>query len=361
MKKNNLWLAWSIGIVLLLALVASACAPAAAPTPTPTSAPAAAATPTAPAPAVKVRFGSPGFLADAPVFVALDRGYFKEQGIEFEHQILKGTPEAIPLLAKGDMEVSSSSVTASFNNAVVRGLNIKFVADKSSEAKGFGDMAMMLRKDLADGGTVKTAADLKGKKVAISCRACAFDYALSVFLAEGKLTVDDVELVDLAVPDMMAAFGNKSIDAAPMAEPSVAQAVAKGLAVRWKGTDEIAPQMQVSGILYGETFASNTDAARRFMLAYLKGIRTYHDELVKGKNRAAIVKIMSNLTKIEEPLFERIVMPWVDPNGVLNIQSMREQLEFYKKRGAVTDVVDLSKVVDTQFMDYAVQKLGKYQ
>ncbi|MDP2726519.1 MAG: hypothetical protein Q8P59_03145, partial [Dehalococcoidia bacterium] len=89
-KKYLLILA--VSVVLLLAI--SACAPAAPPaTPTPTAKPAgvaatpsqqAAATPTAPTATpvpVRVRFGSPGLLTDAGVYIAMDKGYFKEQGI----------------------------------------------------------------------------------------------------------------------------------------------------------------------------------------------------------------------------------------------------------------------------------------
>ena len=60
-------------------------------------------------------------------------------------------------------------------------------------------------------------------------------------------------------------------------------------------------------------------------------------------------------------LYDKMVMPWLDPNGAVNRQSLRFDQEWYVKNGFVARAVNLSLVVDDRFVLYAVEKLGRYQ
>ena len=117
--------ALALAPVLAFVLLA-ACAPPAAPAPTKpaastTSAPSAsspAPSAAAPAPTVaalappplsptaQVKFGSTGASTDIGVFIAMDRGYFREEGIETEFVQFSTGPEAIPALVTNEVLVS---------------------------------------------------------------------------------------------------------------------------------------------------------------------------------------------------------------------------------------------------------------
>lgn len=60
-------------------------------------------------------------------------------------------------------------------------------------------------------------------------------------------------------------------------------------------------------------------------------------------------------------LYEKMVMPWLDPNGTVNRQSLRFDQEWYAQNGFVTTKVNLSLVVDDRFVLYALQQLGRYR
>ena len=51
----------------------------------------------------------------------------------------------------------------------------------------------------------------------------------------------------------------------------------------------------------------------------------------------------------------------LDPDGKLNVQSIRDDLRYYERSGLVKDPIDLSKLIDTSFQEFAVLPLGPYQ
>jgi hypothetical protein len=56
-----------------------------------------------------------------------------------------------------------------------------------------------------------------------------------------------------------------------------------------------------------------------------------------------------------------MIMPWLDPNGAVNRQSLRFDQDWYEKNGFVPRQVNLSLVVDDRFVLSALEKLGRYK
>ena len=90
----------------------------------------ATASPAPPSAAAHVKFGSIGVATDLGVFIAVDRGYFRDEGIETEFVQFSTGPESLPALVTGEIQVSGGSANAAFYNAAARGLDLKLVADK---------------------------------------------------------------------------------------------------------------------------------------------------------------------------------------------------------------------------------------
>jgi NitT/TauT family transport system substrate-binding protein len=62
----------------------------------------------------------------------------------------------------------------------------------------------------------------------------------------------------------------------------------------------------------------------------------------------------------DRALLERMAPTWMDPNGSVNVASLQDTQRWYLDRGEMTAEVDLSRVVDASFADYAVGQLGSY-
>ncbi len=388
MKSVRQWMPAVLGLVLLLALLVAACAPAAAPTATPTKAPAAATTPqaastaatqatpatkpttaaqaTPPAKATTVKFGSPGSVSDAGVYIAVEKGYFKELGLDVQVLPFQSGPTMIAPLAAGELDVAGGTISTALLNAIDRGVALKAVAGKGSSTKGFEFSQVNPRKDLADSGQIKEIKDLKGKKISCSSAKSGCESQVAYLLKRGGLTINDIELVAMAYPDMMAALANKAVDAAQLIEPTLSAAVEQGLAVVWdKGfsSDSYGGEYQAAILVYSEQFTKNVDAARRFMVGYVKGERDYNDAFAKGKNKSDIVNILIKYTAQKDPaLYNKMQMPYLEPNGKNNMNSLQMDLDYFIQMGYYTGPVKkVDSIVDNQFADYAVQQLGAYK
>ena len=221
----------------------------------------------------RLQVGLVGGISDAAFYIANDKGYFKEQAIELEINRFDSAARMVAPLGTGQLDVGGGAPSAGLLNAIARDVPLRVVADKGNMDPGHGYEAIVVRKGLSDRGSPGSAADLRGKTVAISAKDISPEVTLSTFLKSGGLTIKDINLVTMSHADMVTALANGSIDAGLPIEPFVAEAVAKGVATVWKRDDEVAPRQQVAVVLYGPKFVENRDLARRFMLAYVKGAR----------------------------------------------------------------------------------------
>ena len=148
-----------------------------------------------------------------------------------------------------------------------------------------------------------------------------------------------------------------------MTEPSIAQAVERGLGVQWKGEEEIYPNHNTRILVFGPNFYQNKpEAAKRFMVGYLRGLRDYVNAFTRNTNRAEIVSILTKATNVKDPvLYDKMAPLTVNPDGYVNAQSIASDQDWYFSKGLMQQKVDLSRLVDNQYVDYAVERLGKYQ
>ena len=386
--------------VLLVAL--TACAPAPTPAATPAGAskattapaaspeaarpavspsPAAASPAVSPSPAAKagaaapapitlqtVRLGLLSSASDSGLFIAMEKGYFREQGVEIESTPFDSAAQMVAPLAAGQLDVGGGAPGAGLANALSRGLNMKIVADKATPSLpgGLSYQALMIRKDLWDSGEVRGPEALKGRKVALpNLGGISPEVLLQRSLQTANMTTRELDIVQLAFPDMVPAFGNQNIDASILIEPFVTAAVERGVAVKWPGSETAYPDQQVAVLLYGQQFIQEKpDVARRFMVAYIRGVRDYNDAFVKkdAARRQEVIGILTNHTTIKDPaLYEKVAMPGLDPNGRVNKEALKADQAYYIEIGKQQAPINIDELVDLSFVEYAVQQLGEYR
>jgi len=336
----------TIRLVLLVLSAALSIAAASAQTP-----------PTGPRVALKV--GAIGAVSDAGIFIAQEKGFFRDEGLDVELVGFKAAPQILPAIATGEVQVSGSAVTPALFNAFARGIGMKLVADKGQVTKGFGFAAIAIRSDLAD--TVKDFKDLKGRKFAVMGKGVSSTAQLGKALELGGIEPNEVELIELGLPEMVAALGNKAIDGATLLEPFITLATARKVAIRWKGMEDFLPFTGQNGvIIYSQKFTEEQpEAANRWMVAYLKGNRAYLDAVTKGTDRDDINAILARHTAVKDlSLLAKITPTGFDPNGRLEIKSLEADQDWFLKLGLQQARADLGKVIDYRYVDYAVARLG---
>ncbi len=308
-----------------------------------------------------VRYGELGFAADAAVYIAADEGLFAEQGIRLEMTRFDSAALMVAPLAAGQLDVGDGAPSAGLYNAISQGLELKIVADSGQNtASGGVVMIFSLRKD----SPITSPAQLKGAKINLPAKGISPETDLRALLRLGKLNMSDVEIAQMSFADAVTALRNGSITMAMQVEPFGTRIRTSDWGKTWMVDNQVHPNHQVAVILYGPQFVkSRPEIARRFMTAYVKGARLYNDAFFKkdAAARARVLKALINHTPVKDPaVWNQMTYRAISPDGRVNMASLQEDQEYFLETKLQKAKVDLTKVVDLQYVEFANKQLGPY-
>lgn len=312
-----------------------------------------------------LRLGVVASVSDAGFFVAQEKRYFAEEGLTVEFIPFQTAALMVAPLGVGQLDAGGGAVSAGLFNALARGIDLRIVADKGTIRIGQSYEGLVIRKDLVDGGRYKGPGDLRGMRIGLPARGISPQITLWGFARLGNVNIEEVQIVVMPFPDMPAALANKAIDGAILIEPFKTQAVEDKVGVLVETADKVYPDHQVAVVLYSPSMRrEKVDLGRKFMTAYLRAVRDYNDAFAKKQvqKRRDVIAAFAKHTPVKDPsLYDKMVMPYLDPNGAVNRVSLRFDQDWYAQNGFVAQKVNLSLVVDDRFVLHALEKLGRYQ
>ena len=317
----------------------------------------------APAP---LKVGVLKLTSSAPVFVGVEKGYFKEFGVEPELVYFQAAAPIATALAAGQLDVGATGLTAALYNIVLGGEQLWIVADKGREWPGYPLVAIVVQKELWDSGGLRSIKDLKGKRIGVTQIGSTFHYHIGNILEKDGLTLADVKIVPLqAMPATMEALKGKQVDAilVPQPFPGAAEAQGFGKIMAWAG--DLYP-WQIATIFYSGKFATDRARAVAFMKGYVKASRHYHDAaLVQKDGRLApgagyddVVQITAKYTGAR-PENIKLGFPFQDRNGRLLVTDIERQMAWWTANGFMKKTLPLRSIVDTSFVEEAVKALDR--
>lgn len=308
-----------------------------------------------------INVGMKQAVSDAGILIGMAKGYYQDLGIRIEPVQFNSGQEMINQLAAGQLDVGATVSASGLLNAMTRDIPVKIVADKGNNIPGQGYYRLVIRKDLA--ATIKDYQDLRGKRIAIVGTASLDEIALSRVLEKANLTTADIDLqVIRSFPDMLVSLANKSIDAAMVIEPFIAQGIAKGLLDPWKDPTEYDPDAQTALLVFGTSLTKNPEVANRFMTAYVKSVRDYNDAFIKNTGKDEIVSLLSKYSVVkDQELYGKMFPTGINPDGYVRKKGIEMDLQWYKKNHLLTSDISVEDAVDNQYVDFALHILGRYQ
>ena len=295
----------------------------------------------------------------APLYVAIDRGFMKEQNIDVDMEKVASGTEAMAFLAQGALDVGGIGITAATFNAFNKGFDLRIVASAALQPHQGGPTIILVRKELRDSGKVKSIADLKGMKIGIAGGpGTTGAYFVAKALKEAGLTTKEIEIVNLANPDLPLAIEKGAIDAALAGPPYSDQILAGGKGVLL--AQDTAPGAMTTVFMYsGKLMKERPDVARRFMLALVKGSRAMQGN--RYLDPANLKAYLRYVTSTEEAI--RKGKPQLfDPDLKVYIDSIKNMEEVFRWAGWTnyTSVILPDRMVDLSFEEYAVKVLGPF-
>ncbi len=236
---------------------------------------------------------------------------FKKDNIKVNfHEITTG-PEQTQALAAGEIDFLHALGGTSALIAASNGVELKILNTYSRSPKGF-----MI---LTNNDSIKSAADLAGKKVA-GPKGTILHQVLIAALDKDGLSMDDVEFVNMGIPEASAALSDGSVDAALIAGPAALKAMKSGSKLVANG------EGLVDGII---VTAVSTDFAEK------------HPEIVER-----FMKVEKETLEYVNSNFDE-AMEKVAKEVDLSLEETKELYTWYDFSLDITDK-DISSLEDTQ-------------
>lgn len=291
----------------------------------------------------------------APIFVALEKGYYAEQGLDVTLEPLPGGADLIALTASNQFQIAAAGAGPAFWNAQALGLPIKVIAPGHQESNPVAT-PLMISRAACESGAISTVADLRGKRVSVNARG-GTEYWLATALGTGGLTLDDVTVETIPFAEAVLALESGAIDAAMIGEPLATKAIQDGFAVPLTETfpiDNVLPTV----ILANTDFAAeNPELVTGFVVAYLKASRDLSGAGWADPEHLAIIE---QYTQVPAELAAAAVPPLYPLDGAIDAESLGLLQTFFRERGQLeyADDLDPASVIDRTYIDAALDQIG---
>jgi len=308
---------------------------------------------------VTVKVGTVRSISTATILWGVEKGYFKEHGINVVTETLDTAANSIALLAQNQLQLVEGGISAGYFNALEKHLPVTMVLDRVSSPLGHN---LMLRPDLK--GQITQLRQLKGKTIATNGQGAVSTYEVGKLLESDGLTLNDVDIKVIPFTQYAVAFNNKAIDAAITIPPFTAQLLEGGHAVNFKDPDDVVKPhpLTIAVSMINTDFASaNQEFIRNYYLAYLRAIRDYCQAYHGGSIRAAFIELaIRSGTETRPELLHKYPWPARSPNGTIHVASMLDMQAWFHTNRMSNAEFPADRVVDKSYVDYALGKLPPF-
>ncbi|QVQ51213.1 ABC transporter substrate-binding protein [Spiractinospora alimapuensis] len=166
-----------------------------------------------------IRIGVVPTASFAPLYIAMEEGYFEERGIDVELDIMQNAAAVAPSVLNGQLQIGTAA-TSPFFAAVEKGIPVRALASSSLNSVEEDDETALV---IPTGSDVERPADLEGRTVAVNALAALPHVAAGQVIRDDGGDPDAVTFVSMAFPDMVSALSSGRVDAAAMTEPFLSQ------------------------------------------------------------------------------------------------------------------------------------------
>ena len=281
-----------------------------------------------------------------PFLIAEQEGFFVKESIDFKRIIGGNTTATTQALVGGSTDIAQMNLV-NLLGANSAGADLVVIA---------GDSTVPIY-TLIVHPSIKSYADLKGKRLAVTGPTDPLNYIFARMLAANGLTPADYELIGLGgAPQRLAAVQNGGVAGALVNQPSDFIALASGFNSLGLSTDYVDNFQYTIAGARRDWAQKNRPTVVRFLRAYLKACEFFYDP----KNKEAAVRALAERTKSDKEEAEKTYALYmktkktIPRDGGVDVQGARKVAESWKDFGLpkapppVDGVIDLSYLAEAR-------------
>lgn len=327
--------------LLLIAAIAAGCGG---------KTPVAASRSTARRPLTTVRVNFTPSISSAPLAIAKEEGDFEREGIAPSLDVLDMNSAMVALI-HGDLDVYGGPIRAGVFNLVLKGVSIQVVADKGhSEPGPCVSEALVAPAALAE--RLKKSGDYRGTRFSFTSGSVG-NYLVDRLLEQHHTSRDTVEFVHAPHGGDFLDAGRHALEAVRyLTEPNLTSGLAKGNIKILQTSEEIVPGNQLAVLIYGpRLLRTDPDLGRRFMRAYLRGVRRYNE----GKTKRN-VEIIARYTRLPPELVTKMCWEPIASNGQVQLDAIDDFIRWSEANHYLDAAVPRSAWWNPSFIEAAFPK-----
>ncbi len=302
----------------------------------------------------KIKVGALRFTSHSGSFVAFERGYFADAGLDVEFEFFQAAQPMAVAIASGDVDFAVTAISGGLISLAQKGA-IKVIGGALSEENGI-DGQKFLASDAAFQAGVKTPKDLAGKKFAITQAGSSFHYMGAKMAAAEGIDINFTPLQKVGA--IIGAMKSGQVDGWSIV-PHIAKPLAGSGAVHIIGNvSDYIPDYQVTTVFTSSKNATDERGlTESFLRGYTKGVDDYAAAMIdKTADQDAMVNLIHKYVYNDRPL-EKAAPSIINgtmrlnKNAALNMASVQDQLSWFQSEGLVDADITIEQLVDSSYVE----------
>ncbi len=302
----------------------------------------------------KVKVGALRFTSHSGSFVAFERGYFSEAGLDVEFEFFQAAQPMAVAIASGDVDYAVTAISGGLINLAQKNA-IKVIGGALSEEEGI-DGQKYLASDAAFQEGVKTPKDLDGKRFAVTQPGSSFHYMGSKMAAAEGIDLSFVPLQKVGA--IIGAMKSGQVDGWSIV-PHIAKPLAGSGAVHIIGNvADYIPDYQVTTVFTSaKNAAEERGLTESFLAGFSRGVDDYAAAMIdKTASEDAMVDLIHKYVYTDRPRDKAapsIINGTMRLNkgAALNIASVQDQLSWFQSEGLVDADISIDQLVDISYVE----------
>lgn len=290
----------------------------------------------APADLTHITVGVIPIVDTAPIWLGVDKGFFKDEGLDVTVQTTSGGAAAVPGVVSGTYDFAFGNLV-SVMVAQDKGLDLRYVANGNSTAGDPDFGAVIVNAD----SPIKSPKDLSGKTVSVNNLQNIGDTTIRTVVDADGGDGASVKFVEVGFPDAEAALTNKQVDAAWILDPFFHAALDHGARLVTYNFSAFDPNLDIAGYFtLGKTITEKPDLVKHFVAAMNKSLE-YADA-----NHDEVKRIVTTYTKMTTAQLDDIVIPKY--NVDFNKAADQKLADAALKYGTISKPLDVATILPGQ-------------
>jgi NitT/TauT family transport system substrate-binding protein len=291
----------------------------------------------------------------APLFIAVEEGYFAAEGLEPHLTFFNDDSSVSAAVASGKLDIGFAALSSSFFSFATAH-DLKMIASRSSDQSRF-PMYALLKKKEAHSARLDGVRELIGARIGVSDTRSSAYYALFAIASRFGLVPDAIKTVSLkSSDDELRALSRREIDAALLPYPIALHSTTR--------QDSLLPlsnfvQWQ-QGVVFttAKGIAIKRDLVERFVRAYQRGTADYalnflqYDDggdFIPGPRYAEYLELIARQAHVS-PKMLAMTKTYCDRRANLDGADIGGQVQFWESRGRLDKRIVAADLIDLSFI-----------